>query len=189
MSKARITLALTLLALGLGAASARASDLMGAESCRACHAEAYKIWAQGPHARAAQVLDDKQRRSMLCLYCHSRDEVRSGQALVAGVSCETCHGGGRFYQPEIVMRDKELAHMFGLADLTAQNAAPLCLSCHGGEQAQLKPFDVAAALKAIDHWTVDRAARKQAQLDGKTPRTRLAGWLMKRAVASAQSTP
>ncbi len=69
-------LALLLLALP---GTARASDLMGPESCRACHAEAYKIWAQGPHARAAQALDDKQRRSPLCLYCHSRDEARSGK--------------------------------------------------------------------------------------------------------------
>ena len=34
------------------AAPAFASDLVGPESCRTCHAEAYRIWAQGPHARA-----------------------------------------------------------------------------------------------------------------------------------------
>jgi len=176
----RRLLLLSMALLALAARTARASDLMGPESCRTCHAEAYKIWATGPHARATLSLDDKQRRSPLCLYCHSRDESRSGQALVTGVSCETCHGGGRFYQPEIVMRDKELSHLFGLADLAGANSAPLCLSCHGGEQAQVKPFDVTAALQRIDHWTADRAARKtvkDAGHDVKTPNTQLARWL------------
>jgi len=150
----------TLLLLG---PAARASDLMGAESCRACHSEAYRIWSESPHARATQALDERQRRSQLCLYCHSRDEIRSGQALVSDVSCETCHGGGRFYQAEVVMRDHELSHLFGLADLSGANAAPLCLSCHGGEQSQLKPFDVQAAMGRIDHWSADRAARKGKQ--------------------------
>ena len=134
--------------------------------------EAYRIWAQGPHARAADSLtagdgsspkgaaSDEQRRSPLCLYCHSRDEVRSGAAQVVGVSCETCHGGGRYYQPTVVMRDKELAHLFGLVDLTAQNAAASCQTCHGGETPSLTPFDVKAALARIDHWSADRAARK-----------------------------
>jgi len=155
--------ALTIVALAF-ACPARASDLMGPESCRACHAEAYKVWAAGPHARAALALSGgQQSNSPLCLYCHSRDEVRAGQAAVTGVSCETCHGGGRFYEPEIVMRDKELAHLFGLADLSGANAGPVCLSCHGGEQAQVAPFDLHAALKRIDHWSADRAARKTAQ--------------------------
>src|SRR6267378_2181776 len=74
------------------APAALASDLVGPASCRACHAEAYRIWAAGPHARAAQALTPEQRRP-LCLQCHARDEQRSGQADVQGVSCETCHGG------------------------------------------------------------------------------------------------
>jgi hypothetical protein len=173
--------ALLLCALATGA---RASDLMGAESCRACHAEAYRIWSESPHAHATEALDDKQRRAPLCLYCHSRDEIRSGQALVRGVSCETCHGGGRFYQADVVMRDKELSHLFGLADLSGTNSAPLCLSCHGGEQAHLKGFDLQAALARIDHWTADRAARKaqsraqQGPHASSIPNTQLARWLI-----------
>ncbi len=166
------------------ATTARASDLMGAESCRACHAEAYRIWSESPHAHATEALDDKQRRSQLCLYCHSRDEVRSGQALVRGVSCETCHGGGRFYQADVVMRDKELSHLFGLADLSGTNSGPLCLSCHGGEQSHMKAFDLQTALTRIDHWTADRAARKsqshaqQGPHALHIPNTQLARWLV-----------
>ena len=138
------------------APAALASDLVGPASCRTCHAEAYRIWSAGPHARAAQALAPEQRKQPLCLQCHSRDEQREGQADVQGVSCETCHGGGRWYQPAVVMRDKELSRLFGLIDPGAQS----CLVCHGGQSPSLKPFDVKEAMQRIDHWTADRAARK-----------------------------
>src|SRR6267378_1513936 len=87
-------LAFTAAVLAL-AAPVLASDLVGPESCRACHAEAYRIWSQSPHARAVDSFTPDQRRSALCLSCHSRDEQRSNPAdPVAGVSCESCHGGG-----------------------------------------------------------------------------------------------
>ena len=140
----------------LVAPAAIASDLVGPASCRTCHAEAYRIWAASPHARAAQALTPEQRRQALCLQCHSRDEQRAGQADVQGVSCETCHGGGRFYQPAVVMRDKELSRLFGLVDPTPQS----CMVCHGGQSPSLKPFDPKEAMQRIDHWTADRAARK-----------------------------
>ncbi len=73
------------------------------------------------------------------------------------------------------MRDKELAHLFGLADSTPGT----CLVCHGGAQPSMKPFDVREAMQKIDHWTADRAARNQ-----RAARTvpgpvsgRLAAWL------------
>ena len=134
---------------------AAASDLVGPVSCRTCHAEAYRIWSQSPHARAAQELAPDQRKTPLCLQCHSRDEGRSTHADVSGVSCETCHGGGRYYQVAVVMRDKELSRLFGLVDPTQQS----CLVCHGGASPSVKPFDVKEAMQRIDHWTADRAAR------------------------------
>jgi len=152
--------------------AAYASDLVGPVSCRNCHAEAYRVWSQGPHARAAQALSAEQRRQPLCLQCHSRDEQRAGQADVSGVSCETCHGGGRYYQPAAVMRDKELAHLFGLQDPTPST----CMVCHGGASPSLKPFDVKEAMGRIDHWTAERAKRRQAS--GFRPQaSMLAQWL------------
>ena len=143
---------------------ALASDYVGPSACRTCHAEAYRIWSQGPHARAAQSLGAQNRKTPLCLQCHSRDEEKAGQAEVSGVSCETCHGPGRFYEPSVVMRDKELSRLFGLTDVPVQS----CKVCHGGESPSLKPFDVGEAMKRIDHWTADRAARapKTASNDG-----------------------
>jgi len=163
------------IAILLAGSGAWASDMVGPIACRTCHAEAYRLWSESAHARAAQALSAQQRKQPLCLSCHSRDEERSGQASVQGVSCETCHGGGRYYQPAVVMRDKELARLFGLADPTPQT----CKVCHGGESPSLKAFDGAEALKRIDHWTADRAARKSsASLNMQKGRpSPLAAWL------------
>ena len=155
----------------LASAGAWASDLVGPVSCRTCHAEAYRIWSEGPHARTAKALTPEQRKQPLCLQCHSRDEQRAGQAEIEGVSCETCHGGGRYYQPAAVMRDKELAHLFGLTDPTPAT----CVVCHGAASPSLKAFDVKEAMQRIDHWTADRAARKTAALPASGDR--LAAWL------------
>jgi hypothetical protein len=150
----------------LAAAPALASDLAGPSSCRACHEEAYRIWSQSPHARAADSLTAEQRRSPLCLSCHSRDEQRSNRAdPVVGVSCETCHGGGRFYQPAEVMRDRELAKLFGLQDAQAS-----CLSCHGPGSASAQPFDLAGAMRRIDHWSKNRSARAEPSRTLATPK-------------------
>ena len=187
----RLASALCLAALALPAGRpAFASDLVGPASCRSCHAEAYRIWSASAHARATLSLTAEQRKQPLCLQCHSRDEARSGQAEVTGVSCETCHGPGRWYQPSVVMRDKELAHAFGLADPTPSS----CKVCHGGETPSLRKFEVKEAMERIDHWSADRAARKKLQGDTKAsrdphsapppsleqqaPRTLLAAWLV-----------
>jgi hypothetical protein len=157
------------------ASAASASDLVGPAACRTCHAEAYRVWSQSGHARAAQALLPDQRQKPLCLQCHSRDEQRAGQADLQGVSCETCHGAGRYYQPAAVMRDKELARLFGLQDPTVST----CMVCHGGTAPSLKPFDVKEAMFRIDHWTADRAARKANRFLLSPTGDRLASWLRK----------
>lgn len=166
----RIVLATLLLA-----SAAQASDLIGPVACRTCHAEAYRIWSQGPHARAAEALSPEQRRQPLCLQCHSRDEQRATQADARGVSCETCHGPGRYYQPAVVMKDKELSRLFGLVDPTPAS----CMVCHGGNAPSPRPFDVKEAMQRIDHWTADRAARKGGHAGSRLPApgSRLAAWL------------
>ena len=184
----RLVPALALAALagsisGLWAPAARASDLVGPASCRSCHAEAYRVWSASAHARATASLTGEQRKQPLCLQCHSRDEAKSGQAEVTGVSCETCHGGGRWYQASVVMRDMELAHAFGLADPSPSS----CKVCHGGETPSLRKFDVKEAMARIDHWSADRAARKKPpqpqdkkasqEMQPQAPRTQLAAWL------------
>jgi hypothetical protein len=161
------------LALLVPSAAFAASDLVGPVSCRTCHAQAFEIWSKSPHAHATDSLTPEQRKSPMCLSCHSRDEQRGSPAdPVTGVSCETCHGGGRSYQPANVMRDKELARLFGLSD-----AVTTCVACHGPGSASPQPFDVKAALGRIDHWSKDRLPRSDTRKPEPRPRDLIAGWL------------
>ncbi len=145
------------LALAASSAARANSELVGPESCATCHKAAYQAWKSSPHARAHLSLTAEQKKQQLCLSCHSRDEQRAGQAQVQGVSCETCHGAGRSYQTDVVMRDPELARLLGLAEVGEQS----CLMCHNANAPSAGKFDFKAALGRIDHWSAERAAREQ----------------------------
>jgi hypothetical protein len=123
-------------------------DYVGAERCRACHAEEYAIMARGPHARAYEVLGTKDRADPRCLSCHTLvpDDLSAG---LLGVQCESCHGPGRHYSIDYVMRDAELAKLLSLAKVDDKT----CLRCHTESSPSLNPFVVADKLALIKHWT------------------------------------
>ena len=137
----------------LGSASlAPAFDFLGPESCQSCHPEAYLAWKASPHARAKEVLSPRQQKEARCISCHSPNET---EQKVTQVSCETCHGGGQYYSAKYVMRDAELARLVGLVDPGEKG----CKNCHDASSPSLKPFEFATKLKAIDHWSLERARR------------------------------
>lgn len=144
--------AAALMLVALVARSAPAAEFVGAESCRSCHAAAYEAWRESPHARAFKSLSAEHRNDARCLQCHAPNVSMGGDA---GVSCETCHGAGEHYWPDYVMRDAELARAAGLVTPDARS----CMVCHDASSPSLLPFDVDAAMKAIDHWSADRKAR------------------------------
>jgi hypothetical protein len=117
---------------------------VGARTCSSCHARAFEAWRSGPHARAYQVLAGASREDRACLRCHSPSRA-SGHA---GVQCETCHGGGRHYFPEYVMRDRELSRLVGLRD----PGPATCAECHDANSPRLVPFDYEKARERIRHW-------------------------------------
>jgi len=131
---------------------AGAADFVGADSCKGCHPEAYEAWQKSKHARAVNSLTEQQQKDGRCLSCHSPDQVAQ---VSASVSCETCHGGGQYYSPEYVMKDPELARLVGLVDPSEKQ----CRSCHDASSPSLRPFDFKESLKAIDHWSAERARR------------------------------
>ena len=63
------------------------------------------------------------------------------------------------------MRDEELVRLVGLADPSEK----ACRTCHDATTPSLRPFDFKESLKAIDHWTAERAARA-ARPDAPAPR-------------------
>jgi Cytochrome c554 and c-prime len=143
--------------LALGAALGQASELVGSQSCRTCHARAFEIWQTSPHAKAGTRLSEAQMKQASCGICHAPELVHPPVSPKAesGVTCEACHGAGQLYSPSYVMRDPELARAVGLLDPGPNS----CLACHRAD-VTLMPFDFNAKVKLIDHWTADRAERR-----------------------------
>ncbi len=148
-------------------ATALAADWVGAQTCRACHVQAYDSWAADPHAHAADGLTEAQRHQPSCTHCHAPELALRGasssptersptQDQLRGISCETCHGAGQYYSPAYVMKDSELSRAVGLLDPGEHS----CKACHLDSSPSLAPFDFAAKVKLIDHWSAERAARK-----------------------------
>jgi len=138
--------------LVLAPAAARAYDFVGPESCKACHPEAYLAWKQSKHARAKDSLSPVQQKDARCTSCHSPNEE---DQTIAGISCESCHGGGQYYATNYVMKDNELVRLAGLVDPSEKS----CRTCHDASSPSLRPFDFVEKLKLIDHWTAERTRR------------------------------
>ena len=64
-------------------------------------------------------------------------------------------GAGQYYSPNYVMKDAELARAVGLIDPGSKS----CLVCHTSDSPSLTPFDYAARVKLIDHWSSGGSGR------------------------------
>ncbi len=135
-----------------------AHGYVGAQRCGACHTFALRVWQASPHAHAHASLSGAQRQDARCTTCHSLGAPESPQ--FAGVQCESCHGPGKYYQPDYVMRDRELARAVGLVDTQPAQ----CLQCHTESAPSVAAFDYAAAWARVDH-SKAAEARWQAQRD------------------------
>ena len=123
-------------------------DFIGADRCRACHASEYDAWRRSPHARALESLSEKDRRDPRCLSCHTMvpDDLSAG---LTGIQCESCHGAGRHYAIDYVMRDEELRQALSFVPQIDEKS---CLRCHTENSPSLVPFTYKERLEAIRHW-------------------------------------
>jgi len=113
----------------------RASELIGAARCQACHAAEHAQWLSTGHARGVDRLPAPQRRDPRCVGCHAT----AAAAGLARVECESCHGPGR-------------AHTEDPKQPMARGADPIaCLRCHTAESPRLTTFDPDAGLAAVRH--------------------------------------
>jgi hypothetical protein len=157
-----LLVALAALALVAGIGPARGAqkvvdhDFIGADRCRSCHAEEFEAWAKTPHARAFEVLSARDRTDPRCLSCHTTvpDDL---SANLVGIQCESCHGPGRWYSVDYVMRDEELRATLQLAKVDATT----CTRCHTDTSPALVPFVFSEKLPLIKHWK-DRPGEKPA---------------------------
>lgn len=102
----------------------------GSENCAQCHQKQYEYWKKTAHFNAENSLTDVQKKEAKCYSCHKPDSSD------VGVSCESCHGDGKYYAKSYVMKDKELAKKLGLKSIT-KNSCSKChnkYSLHGSEK-------------------------------------------------------
>jgi len=123
-------------------------DYVGAQRCKSCHAAEFAAWEKSPHARAFDVLDADAKKSVRCLTCHTlvTDDTQLG---LTGVQCESCHGAGRHYTPDYVMRDQELSALLGLVAKVDERA---CLRCHTDASPTLGAWNWQSKRELIKHW-------------------------------------
>ncbi|MEO1170975.1 MAG: multiheme c-type cytochrome [Myxococcota bacterium] len=152
--KARTLAVYLVLAVAGGTTVAEAHNYLGAQRCENCHSFAYQTWARGPHAKAHQTLKGEQAQDPKCTTCHSMASVSEEGSKFVGVQCESCHGPGRYYYPEYVMRDSGLSRAVGLVE---QNAA-VCTRCHTAGSPTIEPFDYEKMWASIDHGKSAREA-------------------------------
>jgi Cytochrome c554 and c-prime len=103
-------IATAILLMGTGWSAARAADpdlIVGPNACAECHKKEAAIWQQTHHFTTfrdlpnnkdaepiAQKMGVKRLKSeSLCLNCHFT--VQAPDKVIAGISCESCHSGGK----------------------------------------------------------------------------------------------
>jgi hypothetical protein len=86
------------------------AKIIGADQCAKCHQPEIQQWMHTPHyttyatlhrlPRAKEIADklglQSIKRNDVCTQCHYTKQIEDGrERVVAGVSCESCHGGAR----------------------------------------------------------------------------------------------
>lgn len=149
-----ISLTATVVGQGLGPLSARPESSLlavisdayqGPRLCQECHPDEFAAWSHTTHASAAaspnfRRLLQEGAQSGECFACHTTGyDAANGQFLLAGVTCESCHGPFRPGHPEAGMIVAESAQLCGdchtetlAAWQTSQHgqADVTCIACH-----------------------------------------------------------
>ncbi len=128
--------------------------IVGVETCRDCHGSIGKSWEQSAHAtsfarlatteaaqRMAKAIGIKSEdiaTSESCIRCHFTQEKQSGGVqATAGVSCESCHGGGErwieIHNNKSLTRTERVEKALSLGMRHPEsvfNMAHSCYECH-----------------------------------------------------------
>lgn len=113
---------------------------IGAKRCASCHFEAFLSWKKTAHAKAFEVLTPKYQKDEKCLKCHTTGlgeptGYKDGLMVLAGVTCETCHGPGSKHeevsQPFTTVKNLPPAQEKLVRDSIWRNLPRnVCIECH-----------------------------------------------------------
>lgn len=131
-------------------------SFLGAESCRACHAAQWEVFAQSKHHGAqARIAARDPRRAALgeCTRCHVTGwgyeggfESLATTPHLAEVGCEACHGVGEAH----LLAPPDRKRGYGVRTGFPGSWEATCRGCH--DPANSPGFDFSRALEAIRHW-------------------------------------
>lgn len=160
-----------------------ASTYIGTKMCGACHKKddtgnQLAKWQASAHAKAFEILASPEakevakkagvedaQKSGKCLACHSTAYLFSEEkklekpAVEEGVTCESCHGGGKNYKAKETMQDRQKSIAGGMIYPATKN----CERCHNDKSPTWKAdryttkdgkkvgFDLEQAEKKIEH--------------------------------------
>jgi hypothetical protein len=135
------------LVVGVGASvDASPRDWAGSAKCGSCHPKQLAAWQATPHANTRQRFAGKPQGQ--CLACHGTGEAPAGQSAVE-VGCEACHGAGAAYAADDLMRNRPVAVVLGLVDISTPKArAAVCMQCHT-RTTKSRPFDATAPVHPV----------------------------------------
>jgi predicted CXXCH cytochrome family protein len=120
-------------------------DYQGPQQCAECHAAEFHAWSGTTHAQASfdpvfQVYLQQAEQPGECFACHTTGyNAATGQFVMAGVTCEACHGPYRTEHPGESMRMATAVDLCGachrstLAEWQSSRhgqAGITCVACH-----------------------------------------------------------
>ena len=139
---------------------------VGNANCKLCHNEAetgeqFKKWQASPHAKAfktlsspaAKKINENAAKDPKCLKCHVTGfecpkEIKAKAKESDGVGCESCHGAGKDYAKQEIMKSKKDSIEKGMIEPTEKT----CVKCHNKESPTFPgKFDFKEMWKKILH--------------------------------------
>lgn len=149
---------------GLGVNPARSPQAeilgkyVGAQKCRSCHEESYRVWAKSRHAHAWKSLTDTANPPRdydpECISCHvvgwdglqhfpyinGYSSAKKTPELL-NVGCESCHGPGERHMAAELDSDESRQERIRSAMRLGDNAKKVCYLCHDGDNSPAFNFE------------------------------------------------
>lgn len=148
--------------LGVNPARSPQAELLGkyvgAQKCRSCHEESYRVWVKSRHATAWKSLKETANPPRdfdpECISCHVvgwdslqhfpyidgyLSEKKTPELL--NVGCECCHGPGERHMAVELGDDEDLQESIRAAMRLGENVKKVCYLCHDGDNSPLFDFD------------------------------------------------
>ncbi len=169
------TVGLTLFGPAVGAPSAMESETMAMaaaaqtlppQACGSCHPDEFQEWSHSTHANASfdpifQVYLQGASQPGECFACHTTGyNTLTGQFVLAGVSCEACHGPYRAEHPAdsmLIARSEEMCgacHRSTLAEWEMSRHGVVgvtCIDCHEVHSQRTREASITNVLCAECH--------------------------------------